>query len=181
MIIQLPESETQEVHQVIEEEDDLYHYTTTGWRLVAVVQEEVVVTVDDEEVRPEHLCQTSYYAGDAEHIKCRQSFTRTVTKYVVTKRSEDVLEGMTERVREAEQKAKETQTDMGDAQARVFKLEERVTQLEGALTNERTARDVILREKDEALKSLRKMERDIAKVRKAVGNLRMDDILGVKV
>jgi septal ring factor EnvC (AmiA/AmiB activator) len=154
--------------QVVDANDgDLCNMTSRGWRLVAIIHEQVVKQVY-EETQPN---QNGY------RTQITKNIVMDVARYLIGREKESVLDDVSKRADDAEAKK-------NTAESTVCELKRELTKIGTALNEqssvvEKLKAGIDTRDKTvfEARKTIQKFEGDIGKIRSAIGEIRMKEIL----
>lgn len=159
---------------------DLERSTERGWRLVEILRESDVSVGTDEELHPQFVNHDygsgSYYGGD-EKVRLDKAHVVERSRFLLRKDPDsaiaevvDEMDEMESRVSGMERERKAALERVGVVESQLGTLlrqvEEKNRQVERANTECAAARDQRL-----------KIEADLAKVRQAVGELKMKEIL----
>lgn len=150
-------------------EFELQRVTQEGWVLLAIVTEQQTTSTT------EQVPNSGQYGGT---IGIQKTMLQTITRYVVGRDEESALGAMKAEVLAAQEKARENSRALEDLAASEKKLKESKEQhaaAEGMLDKLREVREGEARQREQAV---RKYERDIGKLRAALGDIRMKEILG---
>lgn len=160
---------------------ELEQHTMSGWVLVETLRETMVDTGMDEVLHPQFMKHNfdnnSYYCG-TEKVYLDRSHVVGRTRFLLRKDPDSVVAESVASVVEMEHRVAEAERKQLSAQERVGVVE---GQLEGAGRQAARLNDRIERLSEDcklASEQRLKMEADLAKVRQAIGEIKMSEILG---
>lgn len=154
--------------------DLLEHFTSRGWRLVCLVRSSALLGVD---TRTESLPSTYMGGSPSTHSNVHSHYGEQ-TRYLLRKDSDTAMEELTTALSQAvadTQAAKAARTEaekqLAAAQEQAHRLTKRSQQLDESLA-------AAMLQRDQERASVRKMETDLGKLRKEIGEREWARILG---
>lgn len=136
---------------------------SSSWRIVAMFQEDVLV-----------------YENQGQWNKPEMS-TSTIQKrtfFLIAKTdSEAVIQELREKLQISVNEADEARKKLWQAQSELKEATEKVESLQKEVTRTRHDMSAMIRERDELQDKKRLLERDLGRIRQAIGDLRLKEIL----
>jgi len=158
--------------------DMVYGLHGRGWKLIAVLEEEKLEHYNETQPNPAFKQDQGEYGSNVRLHQLQKVQKLKTHKYVLGKTRDEVLEEMGQKVSSATSRASQLEHDKQLVEKTLTELETKLDKLAKEKTSVERDLECTYKELNEKRKAFQDMEKDIAKVRTAVGADRMKEIVG---
>lgn len=160
---------------------DLEILTRDGWSLVKVIQSDRMIDVLEDVAHFDeapHRSDGYYRAPGWQHASVTKKVVVTDTLFLLEKDESTVIAELEAKIKEAEAKASAADVEKKKAEKDLFEEKGASQRLSAAAIRSQELHAKLLVDTEELRKTKARMEADLGKIRLAIGDLRMREIVG---
>lgn len=158
------------------EQHELESHTMQGWRLIAVLQEQRVELAQRQEVNPHPNNGNNYQYNSIINLNAPQVVTRSV--YLLGLDEHSSMSKVNNELHRCQAERSHVASKLIDLNEKYKETERKLANLTKTHQQVCGDNDAMVRGRAEQAAAIRKYEGDIAKIRAAIGELKMKEIIG---
>lgn len=157
--------------------EQLPEYTQAGWRVTRVLQETRVEHTTDTGVNPAYDPDNSFNYGRGETITLDKSHTTSITLFLLRQDAGSVLEQANKRIQELTAELSAVATELAEAIGSRDSFQQTCGELEALACRRGDSLEAAMQAQETLRGRIATLERDISRIRIAIGEQQMNQIL----